>query len=136
MQEEMPMNISELRKIRIANDYKAMCELDNCPFLQWTPVKGEPPYVEKYLLTLSIKSFINPDTISEHHIIRISLPLEYPRSAPRIIMEKPVIYHPHWNESGRWDFGRFNPTDSLTYFIGRMIQDIQYNSYFINPISC
>lgn len=127
------MQFSELHKLRTAVDYRAMCELEDCPFLQWKPTKGEPPYVEEYLLTINIKSYISPDTVSEYHTIRIGLPPEYPRISPRIVMEKPVIYHPHWNERGQWDFGHYKITESLPNFIERMIQDIQYNSFYINP---
>lgn len=61
------IELAEIHKRRIENDYKALCALENSPFLQWKPTKGEPPYLEEYLLTLNVKSFISPDIISEYH---------------------------------------------------------------------
>lgn len=118
------MNISELRKIRLSNDYQKMYELSNYPFISWKAIKGRAPYVEEYLVTIAVKSFITPDTIAEQHTVRIVLPNEYPMRAPKFIMNAPVIYHPNWYESGIWGSMYYKPTYSLGDMVLHMIEDI------------
>lgn len=130
------MNIFELRKIRIANDYQKMCKLSNYPFISWKALKGEAPYVEEYLVMVTVNSFITPDTISNKHTVKISLPPQYPQSAPLFTMEDPVIYHPNWYENGRWGSMYYKMTYSLADMIMHMIEDIQFNPRYVYTHSC
>jgi ubiquitin-protein ligase len=119
----------EIRNIRLENDHKAMCNILG-PIIQWRAVKGTPPFVEAYELTVNIRSIISstPD-YRDQHVIRIEIPGDYPKSPPLAVMiSDPVVFHPNWfahNKKycpGSWAF-----SEGLGDHVIRMLQTLQYD---------
>ncbi len=129
------MQFESIRASRIANDYKEMIKLLESPNITWELIKGDSPYVEEYLITLKIHTYKSKDEIMDSCKIRITLPDQYPKIAPIATMLEPRIFHPNWYPSGRYDCGRFMPTESLGCFVIRMIRTIQFEDEVINPHS-
>ena len=89
------INLQEIRKIRHANDYKQMCNIQG-NVISWTAVSGDPPYVEEYLLTVYARTIINKTPqYRDTSEIRATLPPEYPVRPPKIVMvTSPPPFHP------------------------------------------
>ena len=45
----------EIRKIRLANDYKQMCNIRGS-IISWVVTEGSEPYVEEYKLTVHVRT--------------------------------------------------------------------------------
>lgn len=133
----MALTPIEARKIRLRNDHTTM-ENIRTPWLTWTALKGEPPFVEKYEIQLKLKTIVGiaPDYRTDH-VINVTLPSDYPiTSAPLIEMQtKPAPFHPNWWTSGRWCYGTWLVYESLGAHVVRMIQTLQYNEDITNPES-
>ena len=129
------MDFHQLHKLRIANEYKLMCGIANNPVFSWVAIKGNAPYIEEYLLVVNVKTYSSPSTLINQCIVRITLPEEYPKQEPIVIMDPPVIFHPNWWENGRWSCGTHKMTESLGQFIKRMIRSIQFDPLVIDPHS-
>ena len=41
------LSVTDIRKIRLENDYKDMLAIQNKPYLSWKATKGIAPYVEE-----------------------------------------------------------------------------------------
>ena len=124
----------EIRSIRLKNDYKEMCNIRGS-IIQWRAVKGTPPVVEAYEITVNIKSIISqrPD-YRDQHLIRIDVPSNYPTSPPSIVMvSDPVVFHPNWYRDKRWCSGTFwDMSEGLGHFVIRMIRTLQYDPNITN----
>ena len=129
------MNFAEVHKKRLKNDYEEMCCLANSPMVSWKATKGEAPYVEEYLLTINVRTYSGPGVIMNQCNVRISLPMDYPKRAPKVVMEEPVVFHPNWYANGMWDYGWFQCSESLGNFVARMIRSLQYDPMQINLYS-
>lgn len=131
------MTPQERRNIRLKNDYQEMCNI-RCSFIQWEATKGVAPYIEEYKLTVNILSIID-DTPSyrESHELLISIPPDYPRMHPVIIMSSyPVIFHPNWYKSdNKWCYGTWNISEGLGHHVIRMIRTLQFDLEITNPNS-
>lgn len=129
------MNLQDIHKLRLMNDYRLLCSITDNDFFTWEPIKGIVPYVEEYLFTIKVRTYAAPNTKINQCKVRILLPPTYPQVAPVAIMEDPKIYHPNWLESGRYDCGCYKMTEILAVFVWRMIQNIQFNPTYVNPHS-
>jgi ubiquitin-protein ligase len=126
----------EKRKIRIKNDYEQMVNIKS-DVVDWKPIRGNPPYVEAYELTIKVKTIIssNPSYRTEH-ILSLEIPAGYPTDAPLIVMKTtPPPYHPNWYTSGKWCFGKWYKAESLGRYVIRMIQTLQFDMEITNPDS-
>jgi len=126
----------EQRQIRLQNDYKEMLNIQG-ESIKWKPIKGEPPYVEEYELTIKIKTIVSsqPEYRNQHHL-KLVLPEQYPNVAPQISMlTSPPPFHPNWYTSGRWCFGTWDISEGLGDHVNRMIRTLQFDLHFINPDS-
>lgn len=129
------MNITQLHKIRIENDYKEMCRIANSPMVSWVATKGTAPYVEEYLLTINVRTYSGPGKIMNQCKVRITLPPTYPKIAPETKMEGTLVYHPNWFTSGRYCCGSYVHTESLGKYVVRLIQTLQFDPVVTNPNS-
>ena len=130
------MTPQEIRAKRLVNDYKEMLNIRG-DIIQWRIVRGEPPNVEEYELTVNIRSIINDiPTYRDKHIVRVYISDKYPVIAPRIEMiSSPCVFHPNWYQNGLWDYGSWIISESLAYHVIRMIKTLQYDVDIINEYS-
>ena len=126
----------ELRKLRLKNDYKSMCNIRG-ELVTWEVLNGVEPYVESYKVTVNVKSIINSTPkYRNKHVITIELPSEYPRSSPLAVMTtSPPPFHPNWYEDGNWCHGTWNFDEGLGQFVVRLIRTLQFDPDITNPKS-
>lgn len=127
------MNITELHRTRIKNDYNEMVNLSRSPMVSWVATKGTAPYVEEYLITINVRTYSAPGSTMNQCKVRISLPPQYPQVAPNTIMEGKLVYHPNWYTTGRWCCGKYKMTESLGNYVIRLIQTLQFDPIVTNP---
>lgn len=127
------MDLRELHKIRIKNDYYNLSKLESGGLFTWEAVKGVPPHVEEYLFHIRIPGFISPDVRNDEWTVKLKLDPNYPNVAPIIQMigEK-QIFHPHWYTEGRWDYGCYQPSLPLARVVLSMLHDMAYDPAYIN----
>lgn len=121
----------EIRRMRLATDYKLLCSIQG-DIISWVPIKGEPPYVEEYRITVNVRTIIGASgdvpVYRDTSVMTISLPPDYPRQAPKIIMESvPPPFHTDWYTNGRWSYGRWFVSESLGDFVIRMVKSLQFD---------
>lgn len=129
--------LQEQRKIRLKNDYKEMQNIKGA-VIQWKPLVGTPPYVEKYELTVNVRSIIDSrPSYRDQHIIHVSLPSGYPlKSMPEIVMiSDPQPFHPNWFTNRRWCYGTPDVSEGLGHHVLRMIKTLQYDLDITNENS-
>lgn len=129
----------DVRNARLLGDYSEMCNIRGS-IIQWRAVKGAPPYVEEYELTVNIRSIISarPD-YRDQHVIKIELPGDYPRFQPAVIMvSMPVVFNPNWwgpKKNYEWCPGSWDFSEGLGHHVIRMLRTLQYDPNIINVIS-
>ena len=126
----------DIRNIRIANDYQEMKNIQG-NIIQWKAVKGEPPYIEAYELTVEIRTIISPESsYRNEHTIYLELSENYPNTPPKITMRtKPQPYHPNWYTGGDWCYGSWDLSEGLGHHVIRMIRTLQFDLDITNPNS-
>lgn len=126
----------EARKIRLKNDHQEMSNIRG-NVVQWKPVKGEPPYVEAYELTVKIRTIISSEPrYRDEHVIYLELPENYPTVAPQINMRtSPPPFHPNWYSNGNWCYGSWDVSEGLGHHVVRMIRTLQFDLEITNPDS-
>jgi ubiquitin-protein ligase len=130
------MTPQETRNDRLMNDYKEMCNIRG-PIIQWRAIKGVPPLVEAYELTVNVRSVISskPD-YRDRHVIKIEIPSGYPLSPLSMTMTSdPVVFHPNWYKRKTWCFGSWNPLEGLGHLVIRMLRTLQYDPNITNEES-
>lgn len=130
------MTPQEIRNLRLKNDYEEMVNIKG-ELISWKPVRGNPPYVEEYELSVNINGIISPvPAYRNNHIIKVVLPAGYPTAAPEVYMlSTPVVYHPNWFVGGKWCFGKWLMPEGLGHHVIRMIRTIQYDPDITNEAS-
>lgn len=87
-----------IRGRRLQRDYeKILEELSGSEFVTITPTAGSPPY--EYIVSYKLNGLMkDPDkghiAPTTEHRVRISLPVDYPKTKPHCVMETPV-WHPN-----------------------------------------
>ena len=122
------MTPQEIRNLRLKNDYSQMVNIRG-NIISWKAIRGTPPYVEEYELTVNVKGVIGEGPrYRETHNINVVIPSNYPNAAPDIHMtSKPFVYHPNWYTGGKWCFGTWFMSEGLGEHIVRMVRTIQYD---------
>jgi ubiquitin-protein ligase len=130
------MTPQEIRNLRLKSDYEEMANIRGA-LINWKPLRGTPPYVEEYELTVNVKGIIaNGPTYRDTHVIKVILPADYPTSAPFVQMvSTPFLFHPNWFVNGRWCFGKWMMPEGLGHHVVRMIRTIQYDTEITNEAS-
>lgn len=126
----------EIRNARLKHDHEEMCNIRG-PIVQWRAIKGTPPYVEAYELTVSIRSIISPKPdYRDQHVIRIEIPSDYPKTKPLTTMvSSPGVFHPNWYSNKTWCPGPWDFKEGLGDHVIRMLQTLQYDPDVTNPDS-
>lgn len=126
----------EQRRIRLKNDFKEMCNI-RCNEISWVGTVGNSPYFESYEINVKIRTLIGPEpTYRSQHLLKLSLPSDYPRACPEIhMLTRPQPYHPNWYTSGKWCHGSWVISEGLGHFVLRMIRTLQYDLEITNPDS-
>jgi ubiquitin-protein ligase len=126
----------EQRRIRLKNDYAEMTNIRG-RIVQWREVRGAPPYVEQYELTVKVRTIVSPrPDYRDTHTITLTLPLAYPLSPPEAVMSTtPQPYHPNWYVNGKWCLGTWDISEGLGHFVVRMLRTLQFDDEITNPNS-
>jgi len=130
------MTPQEIRNLRLKNDYSQMVNIRG-NIISWKAIRGTPPYVEEYELTVNVKGVIGEGPrYRESHNINVVIPSNYPNAAPDIHMTSaPFVYHPNWYSGGKWCFGTWFMSEGLGEHIVRMVRTIQYDLDITNENS-
>ena len=130
------MTPQEIRKIRLKSDYEEMCKIRG-PMIDWEVVRGTPPFVEKYRLTVNVRSIIGPGpNYRDRHVIDLEVPPDYPLSAPSANMvTDPVVFHPNWWRHKHWCYGTWEFSEGLGNYVVRMVRTLQYDPVITNEDS-
>lgn len=130
------MTPQEIRNLRLKNDYKEMVNIRGS-IISWKTIKGVPPYVEEYQITVNVRSIIGEGpAYRDAHIVNVTIPSNYPKAAPDVRMESnPIVYHPNWYRDGKWCFGTWSMSEGLGHHIVRMIRTLQYDLEITNEHS-
>jgi len=129
----------EIRKIRLANDYKQMCNIRG-NIISWEATKGTPPYVEEYKITINVRTIIgvgsNTPQYRDSSVVTVSLPSDYPMKPPKTVMlSSPQPFHPNWFTSKNWCFGTWIMSEALGDHVIRMIKTLQFDLDITNENS-
>lgn len=130
-------SLVEQRLIRLQNDYQEMRNLIG-PIVQWRALEGREPAVEKYEVTVRIRTITGPSpSYRDLNTLVLYLPPAYPhQSAPVITMvTQPVPFHPNWFNSGHWCFGKWVISEGLGHHVVRMMRTLQYDLEITNEQS-
>jgi ubiquitin-protein ligase len=130
------MTPQEVRNIRLTSDYREMCNIRG-PLISWQVIGGTPPQVDKYRLTINVRSIIAPGpTYRDQHIVDVTLPAGYPTAPPQVMMfSDPVVFHPNWWSHKHWCYGSWDFSEGLGHHIIRMIRTLQYDPIITNEDS-
>ena len=128
------------RNDRLASDYREMLKIQNRPYLSWIATKGELPYAEEYLLTVTLRTYALSVVSGRYTVgvirrctVRVTLWDSYPDVAPNIKMVSvPPVFHPNWYSKGTYcPSERWRPECSLKDHILRMLGTIRYDPSLI-----
>ncbi|WP_299273593.1 ubiquitin-conjugating enzyme E2 [uncultured Psychroserpens sp.] len=130
------MSPQEIRNLRLKNDYREMVNIKG-EVISWEVLKGTPPYVESYKVTLNIKGVIGEGPrYRDTHVVHVTMPANYPKAAPDVRMKStPFVYHPNWYKDGKWCFGTWLMSEGLGHHVTRMARTIQYDTEITNEKS-
>lgn len=129
----------EIRKIRLANDYKQMCNIRGS-IISWVVTEGSEPYVEEYKLTVHVRTITGVGSggpqyrdVSE---ILVTLPPDYPVRPPKVVMlSSPQPFHPNWWPQKNWCYGSWSPAEALGDHVIRMVKTLQFDMDITNEYS-
>lgn len=126
----------ENKKDRLAADFNEMLKIQNRPYLSWIVTKGEIPYAQEYLLTVSVRTYAI--TLRSHRytvgatqrcMIKLTLWDSYPVAAPSVrMLDIPPVFHPNWYSHGSYCPSQpWEPDCSLKDYVLRMIGTLCYD---------
>jgi len=126
----------EIRQDRLKNDYAQMCNIRG-DIIQWEAIRGTPPFVEEYHLTVNVRTIIgNGPNYTNKIYLRLQLPGNYPISPPIIsILRGPTPFHPNWYVDGHWCYGQWFVNEGLGEHVIRMVKTLQYDPNITNESS-
>jgi ubiquitin-protein ligase len=132
----MPKSPQQIRRERLESDYEEMCNIRGT-LVQWVAEGGAPPHVERYRLTVRVRTIIGPaPTYRDVHELQLALPPSYPNGPPEITMlTRPQPFHVNWFASGKWCFGSWDKVEPLARHVLRMIRTLQFDSAITNVAS-
>ena len=127
--------MQENRNDRLARDYREMLKIQNRPYLSWIVTRGEPPYAEEYLLSISLRTYALTAESGKYIVgaiercaVRIRLWDSYPYTAPNIrMLSLPPVFHPDWYSKGTYSPPQpWRPEDSLKDYVLRMLESLRW----------
>lgn len=129
----------EIRRIRLANDYKQMCNIKG-NVISWIPTKGNAPYIEEYKITVNVRTIIGIGNGEPRYrnssVVTVTLPPDYPVRPPVTVMEStPQPFHPNWYESKKWCYGSWMMSEALGDHVIRMVKTLQFDPDITNENS-
>ena len=130
------------RNERLERDYREMLKIQDRPYLSWVCVKGEPPRVSEYLLTVRLRTYALRASSDGYTVgvircctIKVSLWDSYPQVAPNIrMLSYPPVFHPCWYSKGAycpptpWD-----PACTLKDYMMQMLRTLVYDPSVSDP---
>lgn len=131
----------EIHRIRLQSEYDQMSNLlDGSGIITWKAIKGTPPYVEEYEVTINVRTIIGlqggTPTYRDSSVVRIMLPPDYPDSKPTARMvSNPQPFHPNWYTNGRWCEGYWARSEFLGDYVIRLTRTLQFSTIISNENS-
>ncbi len=132
------------RHDRLRQDYREMLKLWDRPYLSWVVTKGEVPYAEEYLLTVSLRSYalrvdagVHTVGVIRRQTVRVTLWDSYPHVAPKIrMLTLPPVFHPDWYSKGTYSPSTpWRPEMSLCEYILGMLRTLCYDPAVIDTVT-
>lgn len=129
----------EIRRIRLANDYKQMCNIKGS-VISWVATKGIAPYIEEYKITINVRTIIGVGSgvpqYRDSSTVLVTLPPDYPRKPPKTVMvSSPQPFHPNWYTTKNWCFGSWSMSEALGDHVIRMVKTLQFDPDITNEYS-
>lgn len=133
------MTPQEIRRVRLASDYKQMCNIQG-NVISWVATKGIAPHIEEYKITVNVRTIIGIGSDAPQYrdssVVMVSLPPDYPMKPPKTVMvSSPQPFHPNWYTSKNWCHGTWMISEALGDYVIRMVKTLQFDSYISNPDS-
>lgn len=134
------MSRLQQRLDRLASDHREMTNLLG-PTVAWRALSGTPPHVDRYELTLQVRSPVFSERGSDPayrdtHVITVSLPPGYPFGGVLPVAEmtsRPLAFNPNWWPGGSYCPGRGSTFEGLGEYVVRMIRVLRYEEAALNP---
>lgn len=129
----------DIRRIRLKNDYQQMCNIQG-RVISWKPLKGTPPYVEQYEVTISVRTIVGVGSSGpkyrDQSVVTVTLPPDYPMRPPKIVMvSSPQPFHPNWYSTKNWCYGTWIISEALGDHVVRMVKTLQFDLDITNEDS-
>ena len=129
----------EIRRIRLANDYKQMCNIKG-NVITWESTKGTAPYIEEYKITINVRTIIGIGSDTPQYrnssVVMVTLPPDYPVKPPKTVMiSSPQPFHPNWFTSKNWCMGSWSMSEALGDHVIRMVKTLQFDLDITNENS-
>ena len=129
----------EIRRIRLANDYKQMCNIKG-NIISWVATKGTEPYIEEYRITINIRTIIGVGSDAPQYrdssVVIVTLPPDYPMKPPKTVMiSTPQPFHPNWFSTKNWCIGTWIMSEALGDHVIRMVKTLQFDIDITNEHS-
>ena len=122
----------EVRLARLEADYEEMKSIRG-DIISWQAF-GTPPH--EYVVTFSIRSYINTSITRNEHRIKIILSPSHPFEKPVVMMHEMVpIFHPHVWPDGKICIGGWDYREGLGSFVVKMARMFQFDPDLIDPYS-
>ena len=128
--------MNEKRSERLLSDRLGMLELQDRPYMSWTAIKGEPPYIEEYLLDIKLRTYVLTSGrgmynvgVTDRCLVKVTLWDSYPHVAPNIkMLNIPPVFHPDWYSKGTYCSAEpWSPDTPLKDWIKRMLRTLTYD---------
>ncbi|MER2080177.1 MAG: hypothetical protein ABS876_01485 [Ruminococcus sp.] len=120
------MSFDDIRRTRLGNEYEEMQRIQDTPVVSWIAEKGEPPFVEEYLVTFHVRTYISPDTTTNRCQLRIVLPERYPLESPVFTVVGTPVFNPAFFTNGQLGSYRYYPGYTLVDFLEYIFYLLQY----------
>jgi len=131
------MDRREVYKRRRKNEYELMKNMKG-PIIDFTVNDINDPTV--YTITFNIKTCIGEDAMGRpvyrnKSTVDVTLPPDYPDSAPRAVMREQQPAHVNWYKSRSWCYGHWSVDEPLWSYVRRMAKTIQFAPEYTNANS-
>lgn len=135
------MTTEKDRRIRVKNEYKAMCAMPYSPIISWKLAPGctrDNPTA--YIVTYHNPTLVKPGSVVKKQdvtTVRINLPDDFPDSSPSVlVVEGDVPWHVNWWRDGRMCTGNIWSINMWLYqFVSKVGRVLAFDESVTNPNS-
>lgn len=122
---------SNIRKIRLSNEYKEMLEIKDTPTSKWETDGSEQEVEDEYIVTLYTKTYSTPDILIDECQLKITFPENYPFESPIIQVVNTPLFNPLFNQYGFLENISFDFNYSLVDCLEYIFYALQFQPGYI-----